>query len=250
VQGDDPSPQLIPCAQIETALLRGRRVAERGIEVPLVEQPSSSDPPAGELAGPGEGLDALDVEMKVRGGLVSAQESHSSPIILEKPLIARQVVLHVPLNIFKYLWVGRATARPVAYLTVGANVAQYGSDSTRYGVDGALEYMGAALKAEYIGQHRDGGGLDDRGGTPKAPIGCCRGSSWCSSRRTFAGPRSPTTCALAPRRGRELRVRWGQGAAAGGLCLAKDRGAGDAAGHAHHPGAGQILTARRVVMRV
>jgi hypothetical protein len=61
------------------------------------------------------------------------------------------------------LWVGRATARPVAYLTVGANVAQYGSDSTRYGVDGAVEYMGAALKAEYIGQHRDGGGLDDKG---------------------------------------------------------------------------------------
>jgi len=61
------------------------------------------------------------------------------------------------------LWVGRATARPVAYLTVGANVAQYASDSTRYGVDGALENMGAALKAEYIGQHRDGGGLDDKG---------------------------------------------------------------------------------------
>jgi hypothetical protein len=61
------------------------------------------------------------------------------------------------------LWIGRATARPVAYLTVGANVAQYGSDSTRYGVDGTLEYLGAALKGEYIGQHRDGGGLDDKG---------------------------------------------------------------------------------------
>lgn len=61
------------------------------------------------------------------------------------------------------LWVGRATARPVAYLTVGANVARYGSDSTRYGADGTLEYLGAALKGEYIGQHRDGGGLDDKG---------------------------------------------------------------------------------------
>ncbi len=61
------------------------------------------------------------------------------------------------------LWVGRATARPVAYLTLGANVAQYGSDSTRYGVDGTLEYLGAALKGEYIGQHRDGGGVDDKG---------------------------------------------------------------------------------------
>jgi hypothetical protein len=61
------------------------------------------------------------------------------------------------------LWVGRATVRPVAYLSLGANVAQYGSDSTRYGVDGSLEYMGAALKGEYIGQHRDGGSLDDKG---------------------------------------------------------------------------------------
>jgi phosphate-selective porin O/P len=61
------------------------------------------------------------------------------------------------------LWVGRATVRPVAYLTVGVNTALYGSDSTRYGVDGSLEYMGAALKGEYIGQHRDGGGLDDKG---------------------------------------------------------------------------------------
>jgi phosphate-selective porin len=31
------------------------------------------------------------------------------------------------------LWVGRATVRPVAYLSLGANVASYGSDSTRYG---------------------------------------------------------------------------------------------------------------------
>ncbi len=61
------------------------------------------------------------------------------------------------------LWVGRATARPVAYLTVGVNAAQYGSDSTRYGVDASLEYMGAALEAEYIGQDRHGSSLDDKG---------------------------------------------------------------------------------------
>jgi hypothetical protein len=61
------------------------------------------------------------------------------------------------------LWVGRASVRPIAYLTVGANVATYGSDSTRYGVDAGLEYQGAALKGEYIGQHRDGGVLDDKG---------------------------------------------------------------------------------------
>lgn len=61
------------------------------------------------------------------------------------------------------LWVGRATVRPVAYVTIGANAARYGSDSTRYGVDGSLEYMGAALKGEYIGQQRDGGTPDDKG---------------------------------------------------------------------------------------
>jgi hypothetical protein len=61
------------------------------------------------------------------------------------------------------LWVGRVTARPVAYLTLGVNAAGYGSDSTRYGVDGSLEYKGAALEGEYLGQHRDGGGLDDTG---------------------------------------------------------------------------------------
>ena len=33
------------------------------------------------------------------------------------------------------LVVGRATGRPVPYLTLGANVADYGGDSTRYGVD-------------------------------------------------------------------------------------------------------------------
>jgi hypothetical protein len=61
------------------------------------------------------------------------------------------------------LWIGRATVRPVAFVTLGANVAGYGSDSTRYGVDAVVEYLGAAFKGEYIGQHRDLGGLDDKG---------------------------------------------------------------------------------------
>jgi hypothetical protein len=61
------------------------------------------------------------------------------------------------------LWVGRATIRPVAYLTLGANVASYQSDSTRYGVDASLEYLGGSLRGEYLGQHRAGGGLDDKG---------------------------------------------------------------------------------------
>jgi len=61
------------------------------------------------------------------------------------------------------LWVGRASVRPVAYLTLGANASTYESDSTRYGVDASLEYRAASLKGEYIGQHRDGGILDDKG---------------------------------------------------------------------------------------
>ncbi len=61
------------------------------------------------------------------------------------------------------LWVGRATLRPIAFVTLGANFASYGSDSTRYGVDAAVDYMGAAFEGEYIGQHRDGGIVDDNG---------------------------------------------------------------------------------------
>jgi phosphate-selective porin O/P len=61
------------------------------------------------------------------------------------------------------LWVGRASIRPVAYFALGVNAAAYQSDSTRYGADAGVEYRGATLKAEYIGQHRDGGTLDDKG---------------------------------------------------------------------------------------
>ena len=61
------------------------------------------------------------------------------------------------------LWVGRATVRPIAFVTLGANFAAYGSDSTRYGFDAAVEYLGAAFEGEYIGQHRDGGIVDDNG---------------------------------------------------------------------------------------
>ena len=70
------------------------------------------------------------------------------------------------------LWVGRATARPVAYLTVGANIAQYGSDSTRYGVDGALEYMGPRSRASTLGSVATAVGSTTRAGMPRPPIGC------------------------------------------------------------------------------
>jgi hypothetical protein len=61
------------------------------------------------------------------------------------------------------LVVGRLTARPVPYVGVGFNVADFGGDSTRYGVDVAVDYLGALLKAEYLGQRRDGLELDDKG---------------------------------------------------------------------------------------
>jgi len=61
------------------------------------------------------------------------------------------------------LWVGRATVRPISYLTLGANAALYGSDSTRYGFDASLEYERASLKGEYIGQQRDLVSRDDKG---------------------------------------------------------------------------------------
>ena len=59
--------------------------------------------------------------------------------------------------------VGRITGRPVPFLTLGVNVAGYGGDSTRYGVDVSIEYMGAIFRAEYVGQNRDLVDVDDEG---------------------------------------------------------------------------------------
>ncbi len=61
------------------------------------------------------------------------------------------------------LVVARLTARPVPYLNLGVNLADFGGDSTRYGVDVAVEYMGATLKGEYLAQRRDALELDDKG---------------------------------------------------------------------------------------
>jgi len=57
------------------------------------------------------------------------------------------------------LWVGRAAVRPIAFVTLGANFASYGSDSTRYGVDAAVEYMGRPIE----GVHRTAPGRRRRG---------------------------------------------------------------------------------------
>jgi hypothetical protein len=49
---------------------------------------------------------------------------------------------------------GRLSLRPVAYLTVAAEVARYNRDSTRYGADGSVEWRGFILRGEYIAQQR------------------------------------------------------------------------------------------------
>ena len=61
------------------------------------------------------------------------------------------------------LGVARATYRVVPYLVLGANVAAYFGDSTRYGVDVNFESPWGVLRAELIGQHFDIGGDDDDG---------------------------------------------------------------------------------------
>ncbi len=60
------------------------------------------------------------------------------------------------------LVVGRATVRPVSFVTVGGDVARY-RDSLRYGFDAALAWRGWTLKGEYLGQHRLAVGRDDAG---------------------------------------------------------------------------------------
>ncbi len=60
------------------------------------------------------------------------------------------------------LLVARVTVRPVGAVTLGADLARY-RDSTRYGLEGAVAYVGFGLKAEYLAQHRPAVGRDDWG---------------------------------------------------------------------------------------
>jgi hypothetical protein len=61
------------------------------------------------------------------------------------------------------LVVARAAGRPLPFLTVGANLANYAGDSTRYGVDLSLAHEAVALRGEYLAQRRDGFEIDDKG---------------------------------------------------------------------------------------
>jgi phosphate-selective porin len=59
------------------------------------------------------------------------------------------------------LGVVRVSYRPIPFLVLGANVARYFADSTRYGVDANLEAPWLILRGEYIGQQRDVLDVDD-----------------------------------------------------------------------------------------
>ncbi len=62
------------------------------------------------------------------------------------------------------LGVARATVRPIPELTIGANVARYFGDSTRYGADVSLETARFLARGEWLAQQRDSlGGKSDRG---------------------------------------------------------------------------------------
>jgi phosphate-selective porin len=62
------------------------------------------------------------------------------------------------------LGVARATVRPIPELTIGANVARYFGDSTRYGADVSLETARVVARGEWVAQQRDSlDGKSDRG---------------------------------------------------------------------------------------
>lgn len=61
------------------------------------------------------------------------------------------------------LVVGRLIARPFAPVSVGGSVARYSPDSTRYGVEGVVEWRGLSTRAELVGQRKRGRARDDQG---------------------------------------------------------------------------------------
>jgi Phosphate-selective porin O and P len=61
------------------------------------------------------------------------------------------------------LFVQRLTVRPIAGVSLGGSGAEYGSDSTRVGLDAMLECRGLLLRGEYLEQHRVARNQFDRG---------------------------------------------------------------------------------------
>ena len=140
------------------------------------------------------------------------------------------------------LIVGRVTGRPVPFLTLGANVADYGGDSTRYGVDVSIEYMGAIFRAEYVTQNRRRCRHRRRG---LVRAGCLPGGSLGAARAQTGGfqPGWDQLRFQEQRydRRRERGVSRREGASPGQLRLARDRRARKAYRHGDRPGAGEVL---------
>lgn len=63
------------------------------------------------------------------------------------------------------LAVARATWRPVPSVVIGGSLARYfaAADSTRYGLDIGVEAAWFVARGEFVGQHRQDSGEDDRG---------------------------------------------------------------------------------------
>ena len=73
-EADDAAGELVPGAQVEAGRVRRGSAAERGLEVALVEQPFPPDSATGKLARASQGLNPLDVQVEIGGGLLGTQE--------------------------------------------------------------------------------------------------------------------------------------------------------------------------------
>ena len=51
------------------------------------------------------------------------------------------------------MWVGRATLRPLAQLSLGASATRDRGDTLRWGVDASVQHRGAVVRAEYLTRH-------------------------------------------------------------------------------------------------
>lgn len=59
--------------------------------------------------------------------------------------------------------VGRVVVRPLSLVSIAANAAAYGGDSTRFGFEGSAEWRGFLARGEWIAQRRRDRNDDDRG---------------------------------------------------------------------------------------
>src|SRR5437867_2150520 len=93
------------------------------------------------------------------------------------------------------LVVGRLVVRPLPEVTVGGDVAAFGSDRTRYSGDLSIEWRGLLARGEVVNQHADVRRRDDLGWYALAGMRVLRGCRWWPGRRTSSGPRSASRAA-------------------------------------------------------